>query len=216
MKITNKMKNYEPLIIPISKPIENLTEAEAANYNQWFLENIGFRVDYLLEKVSSDYALKKEKIKYSEESLLYIWRWFLEKAEISKTPLKVLREIRKEMKGHPKSLINYTVEQHKEEFSVFTKYLMRDIGMYLGGMFVSKYSSISWSYKTKPKNYAYVNEPLLIGFIDNNPDYPKPFNYELEPIGAIECLALNMFEGSQKESDLLDLYHDMLLLIPNR
>lgn len=215
MKFPDIMKDYEPLIIPLKKPIEELTKKEAQEYFVWFTSNIDSRVAYLTEKVSLDSGVSSEQLQFTEESLIIIWRWFLQKAKISRTPRRIIREMKQSMHGSPKSWISHVVNQNKEELSIFTQYLIRDIGMYLGKMFVQNHSIIKWSYKTSPKNYISVNEPLLIGFIDDNPDYPRPFYPDFEPIGAVECVALNLFDGNENENDLLYLYQSMLPFIPN-
>ena len=214
MKLTKKMKDYSPLIVPLSKPIEELTIAEAKKYNEWFVQNIDSRVDYLITKVAVHFGLQKTDLIYTTDSLFYIWKWFLEIGEISKTKKNILRDLRKNLLGQPKSFINHIINQNKTEFSIYTQYVLRDIGMYLGAMIRENFPQIKWSYKTSPKNYVDVNHPILIGFIDDNPEYPKPFYPDFEPIEAVECLALNLFDGTQNQEDLINLYNSLLSWIP--
>ena len=109
MKLTKKMKDYSPLIVPLSKPIEELTIAETKKYNEWFVQNIDLRVDYLITKVAVHFGLQKTDLIYTTDSLFYIWKWFLEISEISKTKKNILRDLRKNLLGQPTSFINHII-----------------------------------------------------------------------------------------------------------
>ena len=43
MKITMNMKDYDPLVIPLDKPIEELTLKETREYFDWYLAHIDER-----------------------------------------------------------------------------------------------------------------------------------------------------------------------------
>ncbi len=62
------------------------------------------------------------------------------------------------------SIINFIehIEYYeKRRFSLITAYIMRDIGMHLGEVFVKNYSNISWGFYTKPKSDFFVNQPVF-------------------------------------------------------
>ena len=94
------------------------------------------------------------------------------------------------------------VEQSEDELSVFTEYVLRDIGMYIAKMFMSNYPILQWSIKRSPKNYVYKNLPIIVGFVDDNPNYPAPFHPKLEPIDVARTPAMKLFDNSQKIDDL--------------
>jgi hypothetical protein len=202
MRLTKNMRNYLPLAIPLNKPIDNLTEQEAKAYFEWFLAHIDERAEYLSVKVSSGLGIPREALDYSFESLKLVWRWFLSVAEITKTPRKYLKELKNSLKGHPRSFINHMIEVSKEELSIFSSYVLRDIGMYVGKTFALNYPKLEWTYITKPKNLISVNRPVLIGFIDDNPSYPKPFHPDFDPIAVAERCAANLFDKTHTEDDL--------------
>ena len=74
--------------------------------------------------------------------------------------------------------------------------------MYIAKVFCVNYPVLKWTIKSRPKNYVSVNEPLPVGFVDDQPDYPKPFHPDLEPISLVRRCALNIFDGTQHEDDL--------------
>ena len=90
MKISNAQKNYIPLLIPIDKPFIKLTPEEAKEYFDWFIMHVDERSEYLKQKVAENLRLDTNKIDFSLDSLIYIWRWFLSVAELNKTPKVIL------------------------------------------------------------------------------------------------------------------------------
>ena len=186
MKITKNMKNYDPLVIPLNKPIEELTLKETREYFEWYLSHIDERSDYLREKVSQGLNISVDQLDFSFESLKLIWKWFLEVAELEKTSFDFFKK------------------NQQKDFSVFTHYVIRDIAMYVGKLFTMNSPIIKWTFITKPKSYVYVNEPILIGFIDDDPDYPKPFHPDLNPLALVHICALSIMDNEQMENDLFD------------
>lgn len=203
MKMSENQKNYEPLIIPIDKPFEELNNQESQEYFDWFVAHVDERAEYIRRKVSKDLQITLDSLDYSLESLVLIWRWFLQVAELSKTPKKVLDEIKKALKGHEQSFINDMVNESKVELSIFTRYVIRDIAMYIGKMYVKNYSTIIWGYHTDIEKDSFANMPQLIGFVDTK--YNPPFNMEFEPIFMTEGQAANLFDHTQSENDLYNI-----------
>lgn len=202
MKLTKNMKNYNPLIIPLDKPVEELTKKEAKWYFDWFLANINERSEYLKKKISNDLEYPIEKIDNSFESLRIVWKWFLNIAEVSRTTWRVFDETKKESLGHLQNIEEHIMKGSGKDLTVFTRYVLRDIGMYVGKVFIENSPFIEWTYRTTPKTYISVNEPILVGFIDDNPNYPKPFYPDLNPIALVEVCALNILDKTQQADDL--------------
>jgi len=205
MRLTENMINYNPLPIPFHKPFEELSKKEANDYFDWFISNVGERSDYLRGKVASGLNISEECLDFSLDSLKPIWMWFLQVAEVSKTPKDVLKKYKKSMIGQPKSYVDHMINNHlNEELSVFTEYVLRDIGMYIGKLFIDNYPCLKWTIKYTPKSYVYVNVPLIVGFIDDDESYPKPFHPDMDPIFVARAPAMKLFEKTQKDDDLYE------------
>jgi len=204
MKFTDNMRNYLPLPVPIDKPFADLSKKEAKDYFAWFVSHLDERCGYLRGKVSSGLGIPANRVDYSLDSLKLVWKWFLQVAEVSKTPKDVLRALEKSMAGQPKSFIEHMIKQSSEELSVFTEYVLRDIGMYIGKLFLTNYPCLRWTIKHTPKSYVHVNVPLIVGFVDDDESYPEPFHPEMEPIDLARTPAMNLFAKTQKEDDLFD------------
>ena len=193
MKIFKRRTEYKPLIIQADKPFQEMTKKEADAYSEWFLSKIDERSDYLREIVSEGLHIDIKQLDFTLDSTLLIWKWFLKEAKLAKTPQSELNKIREGLRGMPQSFIDHMVEMARVELSIRTEYILRDIGMYLGKMFISNYESLRWTIKYKPKSYIYVNVPIIVWFVDDKPEYPKPFRPDLDPIHLARIPAMNIF-----------------------
>jgi hypothetical protein len=205
MKMSENQKTYEPLIIPIDKPFEKLSKKETKAYFDWFISHIDERSEYIRQKVSKSLNIAIESLDYSIESLLPIWRWFLQIAEVNKTPKDVLKQIKNELlqRGEQKEFIEDILRERATELSVFSRYVVRDIGMYVGKMFVTNYSALRWDYHTNTKRDSFANMPQIFGFV--NTDYDPPFQFEFEPIHFTEMHAEKVTDDTQDENDLYNI-----------
>lgn len=205
MKISNAQKNYIPLLIPIDKPFIKLTPEEAKEYFDWFIMHVDERSEYLKQKVAENLRLDTNKIDFSLDSLIYIWRWFLSVAELNKTPKVILDKIKDQLNknGKPKEFIEDMLQENKMELSVFSHYVIRDIGMYVGKMFVTNFQSLRWDYHTDIEKDSFANMPQIFGFIDNT--YTPPFEEQFEPIHYTEMQASNLFDNTANEKDFYNM-----------
>ena len=128
-----------------------MTKKEADAYSEWFLSKIDERSEYLREIVSEGLRIDIKQLDFTLDSTLLIWKWFLKEAKLDKTPENELDKIRKGLLGQPQSFIDQMVEMARVELSIRTEYILRDIGMYIGKMFISNYENLKWTIKYKPK-----------------------------------------------------------------
>ena len=205
MKMSENQKNYEPLVIPIDKPFKQLSKTEAKSYFEWFISHVGERSDYIRQKVSNGLGISVDELNFSMESLIPIWKWFLQIAELSKTPKDVLKKIRRELKANkePDEFIEGMIREHRIELSVFSRYVIRDIGMYVGKMFVTNFPTLRWDYHINTKQDSFANMPQVFGFVDTA--YTPPFETQFEPIHFTEMQASNLFDGTQNQKDLYNI-----------
>lgn len=194
-----KRKNieYEILAPPLSKNVHSLNDAEAKAHFEWFISKLDERTEYLRQ-------FTKINLDYSPESLVSLWAWFLKNARWEKTQDKRLREIENQLIAAKSPLIKEILEDSKYQFTLVTEYMIRDIGMYFGQVFVKNYPTIYWGYEKGPKRYAFANHPALYGF--PNEVYPERAGVPLEPIHIVRVRALRLIEDVTRKHDLLDLY----------
>ena len=160
--------DYEILIPPLTKPMSEFSSAETKTFFDWYMNEVPKRIEYVAVMCSKYLDINPSNMDLSPESLTHIWQWFLEIAEIERTPNSQLKHIKEQYKDFPFSFSEYLVNESKEQFSLKTEYIIRDIGMYMGQVFVHNNPRIHWGYYEKPKTDFFVNVPLLLGFEDSS------------------------------------------------
>lgn len=183
---------YDILIPPLKKSIFQLTEREAADYFEWFIQIIPERIAYLSAKCALDLNIRSDRMDLSPESLLLLWKWFRRKAKTE----TVVRSIETPAGGQ--------TQQKERQLTLQTEYILRDIGMYLGETFIKNHEGIYWTYYSKPKRDFFVNHPLLKGFVDRA--YDPPFEMCFEPIHMARVQASKILRKRSANADLFHLY----------
>lgn len=186
--------DYKILIPPISKPFEDFNVQEAKSFFEWHINQIPSRIKYLGEISSC-------KLDKTLQSMVSLWQWFLNCAEVENTPKKRMAELKQALEKSPFS--QDILGESKVQFSLKTEYMIRDIGMYVGQFFVENSNKLYWSYHTDTDKDSFANIPLISGFMDFeiNPPFPMQF----EPNHMVGVVASNIFDQSQNVTDLFDL-----------
>lgn len=200
------LKKYNILIPPIDKNILDLTSFEAEAFFKWYINHIDQRVEYLQQK-------SKCKLDYTVDSCYKLWRWFLHNAEIIASSETQQTYICSQIKSLPYAIQRCILDESAKEFSLQTKYVLRDIGMYAGELLVKQSNKLYWSYHTDKELDSFANMPLVMGFFDTS--FRPPFPMRFEPNHMIEVIASNLFDGSQKNEDLLALIEKWLKKVPD-
>ena len=143
-------------------------------------------------------------MKFEPDRLTYIWKWFLNVAEIEEKRSKKIKRTPFKVQNRKKQFQYEFENLDSKKLSLQTEYILRDIGMYIGQMFVDYHSQIYWDFYTEPRTDFFVNKPLLLGFKDK--EFMPPFSMEFEPIHMVGVQAAKLLDGTQKETDLLYLY----------
>lgn len=205
--------DYNILIPPITKPVVEFSAAETASYFAWFIEQIPGRIEYMACQCSKQLGISRSKIDMEPDSLKYVWRWFLGIAEIERTPNQKLEHLIGIYSKYPYAIQEYLLRNHKEQFSLQTEYILLDIGMYMGEVFIKNNPVLYWGYFTEPRTDFSVNKPVLLGFADSR--FTPPFLTEFDPIHMVGVQAANIWDNTQNENDLLNLYYKWKKLIPS-
>ncbi|MBQ9387554.1 MAG: hypothetical protein IJU01_02705 [Lachnospiraceae bacterium] len=193
-----KRLKYDILVPPISKPFKKFTPKEAEDFFQWYISQIDSRVRYL-----QDYS--GVELDYTVDSLIDIWEWFIKNAEIEKTPQKKINELKKDLKKQPANFARDILNEQSKQFTLETEYIINDIVMYFGEVYVRNNSSIIWGYSTDKKARGSVNEPVLIGFKDRDFDPPARVDFQINQL--IHIVADGILCGDPKKEDLFEQYY---------
>lgn len=181
-----KIKQYIIPDPPFIKQYHMLTPLEAEENYKWFINIIPDRLKRFFSIYLGKTVDDVDEIDFSPENLVVVWEWFVKKSK------------------------------HKnEKFSPETEAIIRDIGVYLGEVFVRNNPSLSWDLH-KEKNVN-MNKPVISGFKDGD-FYPV-----VDPLSATRGIALSILSNQSDKYDLYRCYvkwlgmtpdHSVLSLIP--
>lgn len=199
---------YDLLVPPLGLDFYKMSPKQAKENFNWYMSKIPERMVYLRNRCAKDLKIPLGMLDYSPESLIIIWRWFLSVALLEKTPKVELDKMIEASEIFGESYIN------REQFTVATQFIMRDIGMYIGQVFVTNNAQLSWSFYVKPKNEINANQPVMVGF------YYKDQNTEgevkINPMNFVLGAAANIFNYKQNEKDVYDQYMKWIRWVPQR
>lgn len=184
-----KSKSMKYEIVDISVLPENLkdprdlTKKEVQRMFDWYIDQKDKRIEILREWVNhtSDHPITFD---YTPESLIDIWEWFEERMQKKK---RTREEILEERKDNPEWMYEYIPD---DKFTYETLSYIYDIAYYFGEVMVRNNPELYWGYFTKPRNYADVNEPVVLGFIKKK---------SLNPRRIVNVCALKSWDKRNKE-----------------
>lgn len=197
---------YDIVVSPFGYDYYNMTAKQASKNYDWFISIIPQRMTYFRERCSHDLRITINSLNFSADSLILIWRWFINTARMEKTPKYNLREMIKQSELFGSSYIN------EKQFTISSQFIMKDIGIYIGQSFIINYPQLHWGFYTKPKNDINAKQPVIMGFYykDNNTEGDVSIN----PLSIAEGAASNFFSNTQSETDVWDYYMHWVRFIP--
>ena len=184
---------YEYMLPPIKNyKFAKFTKEEAEIYFNWYMEEKGHRIEMLEEYVHN--AGVDIDFDYSPESLIPLWRWY---ETIIVSEKKTEEEIENEKKKLPEWLHSQISD---EKISMNTLKFGMDIAIYFAEVMIrNSEGKLHWGYVTKPRNYAHVNKPLVLGF---------KADLDLNPSRLVYILTLRS-KRERNEKRLYDKYYDL-------
>ena len=186
---------------------EEMNDKQAEETFNWFMENIPTRMEYFRSRCSNDLKIPKDKLDYSADSLLLVWKWFLKNEKRVKTTRAERKEMSEGAKIFGQSYINL------EKFADVTKYMIYDIALYVGQCYINNYNSLYWDYTTRPKSSVTVNQPRVAGFIAEYKGKKGTLTFPV--IHMVETQAANIFFNEQDVNDLKKVYTFWTQYIPS-
>lgn len=214
MNLLNNAKNYRVLPLPVTRPLCELSHHETDTFFQWFLSHVEERINYLTAYISLKENTSESHASLSPDSLIPLWAWFISVAQIEKPSRAYNSFFPAKMEDPKKSFSDYIANSNEKCFSVKTEYILRDVGMYLGQVFVENNPCIFWTYYEQPKEDFFVNTPVLSGFEDSR--FTPPFKMVFEPIHMAGVQAAKLLKDEGRNEDLYNLYCEWVeRFVPN-
>jgi len=201
-----KKATYDILIPENTKPFEEFSKTETEEYFSWYINKIPERAQYL--SLFSSILLD-----HSVESLVGIWSWFIKIAKKEKTPAIKITELKMQLKGQPKEFIDSIIQENKEQLSLETMYIARDIAMYFGEVAVKNNKALYWGYHTDIKKDSFANRPLVMGYEDRS--FTPPYKFYIDPDFTVQSFANGILSNSTYSTELLEGYQKMQKSVHN-
>ncbi|WP_145331966.1 hypothetical protein [Paenibacillus xylanexedens] len=185
---------YNKMIAPFEiEPFEIMTKLEARTYLAWFTSEIPKRIEVLKAFYHETTGSSPDDLDLSERSLGILCKWFIPR--ITMVP-KTAAELEEEISMTPEWLRD-EVLKNSEKFSEESSSIIIDIGLYFGTVFINLFSSLDWGVVHTPKNYVYVNRPVIKGF----------GKVEMNPIAIVYNASLAYVRKRGDERQLNDLFN---------
>jgi hypothetical protein len=176
--------HYEILKLPFQKTVSELNASETKEYFQWFFTQIPIRLEILSRAIQAENAKNQLIMDYTQESLTPLSYWLGNHLHtLKKGPLEIQKEI-ENLPPRFRARSDFVVVDWK--WSAETVSLCYDIGIYFAKIFQSQYENVKWTYLTKPRDWVYVNKPVLEGF-----------KVHMSPYDLIMTCAVKMRKGKE-------------------
>ncbi|KWX87560.1 hypothetical protein AMQ83_12345, partial [Paenibacillus riograndensis] len=152
---------YPKLVAPFGIiPFEIMTKKQARQHFDWFISQIPTRIEALIAHYVETLGGRKEELNLSQESLINLWKWFIQRIEM--VP-KTKEELEKDIDAVP-DWLKAEVANNTLKFSELTSSLIIDVGIYFGSVFLNEMRTLEWGVIYKPKNHVDINRPVITGF----------------------------------------------------
>lgn len=146
---------------------KDMTIQEAKQLFDWYIAEIPNRIELLLRACRATGGQLSEKLDFTSDSLILIWDWY-------KNKIKTIPRSTEEINAMKQRLPLFTHGDIKTwDLDRGTQVLAMDISIYFAEIFVRQFPNIKWGYLIKPKSHVDLNQPILIGFKNNDDMNPR-------------------------------------------
>ena len=142
-----------------AKKTRTLTAGEAKKHFDWYMSIIPERMG-LLKQACQIQNWNECTFDYSIESLLHLWKWYLDNVVI-------VPKSEEEYKNEISKMLDYMRKNvPKEKIEIGWIQIAEDIGIYFSLCLLAYSPKLKWDLFTEPKNLDCRNNPVLSGFIN--------------------------------------------------
>lgn len=224
------MIEYDPMLPEgPKKSWREMSPKEAKAFFEWFSAHIPTKMEQLWNLLVVT-GFDPKNLDYSDESLVFIWQWFMKNTQADEIPEEEIREYAERLaqalrqraieKGGEMSdesfqrlYSNFYHEAPKRRCSLPWGFIATDIAIYLGECLIRRYpdKGISWGFFTKPRNMAGVNRPVIMGLKKR---YVEKYDLNIQSgysyNSTVDLMDLIAFDANKFANDNIN--HDRILL----
>ncbi|MDY7560890.1 hypothetical protein QN366_21890 [Pseudomonas sp. CCC3.2] len=180
---------------PVTMKFASMTEAELSDFYNWFIVNLPYFLDELIQAVWKTPGFEGWSADFSPESLDMLGEWFAARVES--------RDLSPEEIDELKSEITSAVEIATWELTSETKSLAVFIGMYYGQVAIKNNPKLSWKQVKANMKLADFGQPVISG----------PGVVPINPVRVANVLACGIARGSKTGSRLRGSYDNWSKLV---
>lgn len=179
------------------KPFKEMKKKDAQQHFDWYMQQIPLRIEVLHELTNG-----KVKLDYSKESLIDLFEWYLSVIKIHELTDEEIEKELDDLRKYP----DFVYEDEKErllknpmELAKTDYALAMDIAIYYAQTIIKHHPHVKWTFFTKPKSHAYLNEPIL--------SYEtEEIIYERNPRSLLAVLIEYIKDNEINKEDLYDTF----------
>ena len=138
---------------------DKITQNEIHQNFEHYIAQRDQRIEYLGAYINNTGV--NVKFDYSPNSLIDLWKWYETQIEIVEKPKK---EWKLQISQYPDWMKDFV---SKEKISENTLKIALDVSFYFAEVIIRNNKKIEWGYFTSPRNRTSVNQPTLVGFVND-------------------------------------------------
>lgn len=180
MKFTT---NYSPALTDFS----SMKKEELIEFNQWFMENLHYCLDELIQSVWKTSGFEDWNADFSVDSLGVLGEWLstkVEKRELTPQEIAVIEN------NSPNFVSNWVLTDETKSWIVC-------VGMYYGQVILKNNPFLKWKQELKDRNLADYGQPIIVG------KGAMPYN----PIRVVDVISHGILEGTKTGKRLQETYY---------
>jgi hypothetical protein len=180
--------SYKIIQPPFTLKFREMSKQELKSYYIWFFEVMPERINELASAVQSSQGFEAWLPDNTPTSLELLGKWFATQVEIRSRNYEEIESIR--------ASLSFPINIPDKQLTNKTFSLAMDIGMYLGGVFLSQYPSLKWGQLFGNKKLAEYGCPVLLGF----------GHVPMDPVWIMVMLAYGIADGKKTGNRLKEIY----------
>lgn len=182
------MKTFTTSYSPATTAFASMTKEELAHFYHWFMTNLPYCIEELMQLVRSTPGFEGWNPDYSPESLNALGEWFVgkvQKRDLTQNEVETLECSATTSVGIPA----WDLTDETKSLSVY-------VGMYYGQVAVQNVPAVTWKQSLENKKMADFGQPVVAG----------PGVVPINPVRVANSFACGLIDGTKTGANLRKAY----------
>ncbi len=138
---------------------EKISHIEVRKNFEYYISQSNDRINYLCSYINNSGT--HIKFDYLPNSLINLWKWYETQIEVVE---KTEEELNSQISQYPDWMKDFV---SREKISENTLKIALDVSFYFAEVILKNNKKIKWGYFTSPRSRVSVNQPILLGFVND-------------------------------------------------